>query len=131
NDGCPAIMVGHLQFPAYQTQTIDGVLPPATLSKEIIQDLLKTKMGFSGVVISDAMNMGGTAGFYENPLERSIECFIAGTDMILWPDLAYMDTVEARILRGEISMERLDDAVERIWAIREHFNLLEKQSQII
>jgi len=130
NDGCPTIMVGHLQFPAYQKETIDGMLPPATLSKEIMQDLLKTKMGFSGVVISDAMNMGGTAGFYDNPLERSIECFIAGADMILWPDLTYMDTVEARILRGEISMERLDDAVERIWAIREHFNLLTKQEKI-
>ncbi len=128
--GCPSIMVGHLQFPAFQKEKIDGMLPPATLSKEIMQDLLKDKMGFSGVIISDAMNMGGTSGFYENPLERSIKCFEAGADMILWPSLAYMDTVEARILRGEIPMERLDDAVERIWAVRERFNLLEKQGEI-
>lgn len=129
-DGAPSIMVGHLQFPAYQTEKIDGALPPATLSREIMQNLLKNEMGFTGVIMSDAMNMGGTAGFYENVLERSIESFIAGCDIILWPDLAYMDSVEARILRGEIPMSRLDDAVSRIWAIREHFNLLEKQEII-
>ena len=130
HDGAPSIMVGHLQFPAYQTEKIDGALPPATLSREIMQNLLKDEMGFTGVIMSDAMNMGGTAGFYENVLERSIESFIAGCDIILWPDLAYMDSVEARILRGEIPMERLNDAVERIWAIREHFDLLEKQEKI-
>jgi len=130
NDGCPTIMVGHIRLPAYQKEKVDGVLPPATLSKEIMTDLLKGEMGFNGVIVSDAMNMGGAAGFYDNPLERSVECFKAGADVILWPDIAYMDTVEARILRGEISMERLDDAVERIWALRERFGLLEKKEVI-
>jgi len=106
------------------------VLPPATLSKDIMTKLLKQEMGYKGVVISDAMNMGGASGFYDNALEASVQCFIAGADMILWPDIAYMDTVEARILRGEISMKRLDDAVERIWNLREKYDLLEKKSPI-
>ena len=130
DEGVPSIMVGHLQFPAYQNDAIDGVLPPATLSKDIMTKLLKQEMGYKGVVISDAMNMGGASGFYGNALEASVQCFIAGADMILWPSLAYMDTVEARILRGEISMKRLDDAVERIWALRETYDLLEKKSSI-
>lgn len=130
DEGAPTIMVGHLQFPAYQKETIDGELPPATLSREIMQQLLKQEMGFNGVIVSDAMNMGGASGFYDNALEASVQCFIAGADMILWPSLAYMDTVEARILRGEIPMERLDDAVERIWALREKYDLLTKKQSI-
>jgi beta-N-acetylhexosaminidase len=130
NEGAPTIMVGHIQFPAYQNDPIDGVMPPATLSKDIMQKLLKTQMGFKGVVVSDAMNMGGASGYYDNALEASVQCFIAGADMILWPSLAYMDTVEARILRGEIPMSRLDDAVERIWALREKYDLIKKKKEI-
>ena len=130
DQGVPSIMVGHIQFPAYQNDAIDGVLPPATLSKDIMTKLLKQEMGYNGVVISDAMNMGGASGYYDSELEASVQCFIAGADMILWPQLAYMDTVEARILRGEIPMSRLDDAVERIWALREKYDMLEKKSSI-
>ena len=129
-DETPSIMVGHLQFPAYQNDPIDGVLPPATLSKDIMTKLLKNEMGFKGVVISDAMNMGGPMGYYENVLEASVQSFIAGCDMILWPAIEYMDTVEARINRGEIPMSRLDDAVERIWALREKYDLLTKKSAL-
>jgi len=119
--GAATIMVGHIQLPAYQTQKINGQLPPATLSKELMTDLLKNKMNYKGVIITDALNMGGCAGYYKNELEVSVQCFAAGADVVLWPSLAYMDTVEARILRGEIPMERLDDAVERVWAMRERF----------
>ncbi len=129
-DGAPSIMVGHIQFPAYQKDSIDGVLPPATLSKDIMTKLLKNEMGYRGVVMSDAMNMGGAMGYYESVFEASVQSFAAGCDMILWPDLAFMDTVEARILRGEIPMSRLDDAVERIWAVREQYGLLEKKPEI-
>ncbi|MFO7869292.1 MAG: glycoside hydrolase family 3 N-terminal domain-containing protein [Bacteroidales bacterium] len=130
DEGAPSIMVGHINFPAYQSEKINDMYPPATLSKEIMVDLLKQEMGFSGVIVSDAMNMGGASGFYKNPLENSIQCFMAGADMILWPPLAYMDSIEARIKRGEIPMERLDDAVERIWAVREQFDLLDKKEDI-
>lgn len=131
DDGAASVMVGHLTFPAYQKETFEGDLLPATLSKEIVTSLLKEKMHFQGVVISDALNMGGAAGYYPNELETSIACFEAGVDMMLWPSLSYMDTVEVRILRGEIPMERLDDAVARIWALKERFGLLSPNKEII
>ena len=130
NDNAPSIMVGHIRLPAYQKETIDGVFPPATLSREIMQKLLKKQMKFKGVVISDAMNMGGATGFYDTELEAAIQCFVAGADIILWPNIKYLDTVEARIIRGEIPMSRLDDAVQRIWTLRKRFNLLEKKQSI-
>lgn len=130
NDGVPCVMVGHIRFPAYQTKKLKGVLPPATLSDELMVDLLKKEMKFNGVIMSDALNMGGVGGYYANELETSIETFKAGVDMVLWPSFAYMDSVEARINRGEIPMSRLNDAVERIWGVREKFDLLDKKEDI-
>jgi beta-N-acetylhexosaminidase len=127
NDGAPCIMVGHIRFPAYQKERLNGVIPPATLSSELMQGLLKGKMKFNGVIMSDALNMGGVGGYYKNEMETAVESFKAGVDLVLWPDLAYMDTIEARINRGEIPMSRLDDAVERIWGVREKYGLLKKK----
>lgn len=130
NDGVPCIMVGHIRFPAYQKEKLKGLLPPASLSKELMQALLKDEMKFNGVIMSDALNMGGIGGFYPNQLETSIECFKAGVDLVLWPDLAYVDTLEARINRGEIPMSRLNDAVKRIWGVREKYDLLKKKKDV-
>lgn len=130
NDGVPCIMVGHIRFPAYQKDSLNGVLPPASLSEELMVGLLKKKMKFNGVIMSDALNMGGAAGYYENELETSIAAFKSGVDLVLWPTLKFMDSLEVRIKRGEIPMSRLNDAVERIWGVREKFNLLKKKESI-
>jgi beta-N-acetylhexosaminidase len=121
--GAMSVMVGHLTFPAYQKELSNGEFLPAAMSCEIVQALLKDQMHFKGVAVSDAMNMGGAAGYYSNQLETAAACFKAGIDLVLWPALAYMDTLEARILRNEIPEERLDDAVQRIWMLKEHAGL--------
>ena len=130
--GVDTIMPGHIGLPAYPQKLSERFnMPyPATLSKELMVDLLKGEMGFKGVIITDALNMGGCAGYYPNELEVSVQCFVAGADVVLWPSLAYMDTIEARINRGEIPMSRLDDAVERVWALRERFNFLQKSDSL-
>lgn len=130
NDSIPCIMVGHINFPAVQSQKLKGVYPPATLSKELMVDLLKGEMKFNGVIMSDALNMGGAAGYYQNELETAVEAFKSGVDLVLWPQLEYMDEVEKRIKSGEIPMSRLDDAVARIWGIREQYGLLQKKSSV-
>jgi beta-N-acetylhexosaminidase len=127
NDSIACIMVGHIRFPAYQTKKIKGVFPPATLSDELLVELLKNKMNFNGVVMSDALNMGGAAGYYQNELETAVQAFKSGVDLVLWPSLAYMDEIEKRIISGEIPMSRLDDAVERIWGVREKFDLIKRK----
>jgi beta-N-acetylhexosaminidase len=88
-------------------------------------------MGFKGVIVSDAMVMGGFRGWYDSPLESEIESFKAGVDVLLWPSYAFMDTLEARINRGIIPMERLDDAVSRVWALKERFQILANNRQLI
>lgn len=129
NEGARAVMAGHISFPAFQNTKLNGEFPPATISPELI-NLLKKDLDFNGVVISDALNMGGIAGFFENELEATVACFEAGVDLILWPQLAYMDTLEARILRKEIPIERLDDAVSRIWAVKKQFGIHDKNKNL-
>lgn len=130
-NGVSCIMPGHISLPAYQKTKINGFYPPATLSKELLTDLLKGKLGFKGVIVSDALVMAGFRGYYKSNLESEIKSFEAGVDMMLWPSYAFMDSVEARIKRGEIPMSRLDDAVQRVWAMKERFGLLKKNRELI
>lgn len=110
------IMPGHIALPAYT-----GDQMPATLSKKLMTDLLKGEMGFKGVIVSDATNMGGFNGYYATKTEAEVACFACGCDLILWPTDEYIDAVVAAIERGEIPMTRLDDAIARIQAIKDKY----------
>lgn len=122
-EGVHVIMAGHITFPDYQKDKLDGEYLLATLSKELMEGLLKKKLGFNGIVVSDALNMGGMAGYYKNQLETEVECFKAGADILLWPSLSTMDSIVARVERGIIPMERLDAAVSRVWSIKNELGL--------
>jgi beta-N-acetylhexosaminidase len=129
--GVACIMPGHISLPAYQKTKINGFYPPATLSHELLTDLLKGKLGFKGVIVSDALVMAGFRGYYKSNLESEIKSFEAGVDMMLWPSYEFMDSVEVRIKRGEIPISRLNDAVQRVWAMKERFGLLKKDRELI
>jgi beta-N-acetylhexosaminidase len=131
DSGVACIMPGHITLPSYQTEKINGFYPPATLSRELLTGLLKGEMGFKGVIVSDAMTMGGFRGYYDDELEGEVHSFLAGVDVLLWPSYRFMDTVEARIKRGEIPMARLDDAVQRAWALKERFGILDKGRKLL
>lgn len=131
DDGVAAIMPGHISFPAYEKEKINGFSPPATLSKELLTDLLKGKMRFKGVIVSDAMVMGGFRGWFSNDMEGQIQSFKAGVDVLLWPDYGYLDEMEKRIKSGEVPMNRLDDAVRRIWVLKERFGILQRNQPAI
>lgn len=131
DSGVMSIMPGHITLPGYQKEKLNEQYLPATLSKELLTDLLKEKLGFKGVVVSDAMVMGGFRAWYDNQLEGEIRSFLAGVDVLLWPSYEFMDSLEARINRNEIPMERLDDAVSRVWAFKKRLGLMDKQRKII
>ena len=117
--GVDTIMVGHISVPALQNDAIDGSYPPGTLSHDIMTKLLKEEMGFEGVVVSDALDMGGFLRWFYEQDEAEIKCFEAGCDMLLWPQLRVIDNLEEKINNGEIPMERLDDALSRIMKLKE------------
>lgn len=118
--GVQTIMAGHIALPDYPQKMDErfGLPLPATLNRDLITGLLKQKLGFDGVVVTDALNMGGFHGWFDTHEQAEIEAFKAGCDMLLWPSEHYADNLERALLSGEVPMERLDDAVERILRVK-------------
>lgn len=73
-----SIMVAHLNIPALQKNNI-----PSSLSKNIVTKLLKNRMKYKGLVITDAMNMKGVLNFSKNSVLNDINALMAGNDVIL------------------------------------------------
>ena len=127
-----SIMAGHIALPDYQKNRFNNcVYLPATLSHELITGLLKNEMGFRGVVVTDALGMGGFMGFYEDLRTAEIESFKAGCDMMLWPNEHYVEDMMSAVENGYISMERLDDAVLRILTMKEKLGLFDRNNHAV
>ncbi len=112
--GVPMIMAGHISFP-----NVTGNEIPATLSPEIITGLLREHLGYEGVVITDAMNMGAITKQYPSG-EAAVLALQAGCDLILMPqDLpAAVDAVRKALEDGSLTMERLNESVMRILKLK-------------
>lgn len=108
--GAACVMVAHLSLPQ-----VLGDDTPATLSEKIVSEILKKELGFQGLVVSDALNMGAIANYY-GAGKAAVRCLNAGADVLLMPaDLAKAyAAVLAGVRAGEIRQERLDDAVYKI-----------------
>ncbi|MFC5529200.1 glycoside hydrolase family 3 protein [Cohnella yongneupensis] len=125
DDGVGSIMTGHIALPAYQLRTEQGGRHlPATLAEELTLKLLKHEMGFRGVVVSDALVMGGYLKWFPQD-EAYVKSMQAGTDMMLWPEFSYFERMERALESGELSMERLEDAVLRILQLKQRLGLVE------
>lgn len=110
-EGIPFVMAGHITTP---NATEDGL--PASLSAQTLA-LLRQELGFEGIIITDAMNMGAITEAF-SPAESAVMAVEAGADMVLMPaDLeeAFRGLEEA-VTSGEITEERLEESVRRILA---------------
>lgn len=117
--GADMVMVGHISLPK-----ITGGSTPASLSPTVIQTLLRGELGFRGVVITDALNMGSVANHYSSG-EAAVLAVKAGTDMLLMPSdpqTAYSAVLNA-VRSGKISESRIDESVERILALKKEYGL--------
>ncbi len=130
-----AIMTAHIQFPQIETEKVNGLVLPATLSKKIITDLLKDEMGFEGIVITDSMHMEAIVSYF-SPKDAAIMAINAGVDILLMPANVLgvydydklsevVDGIYGAVNKGEISKERIDDAVRRILNVKLKRNLWE------
>lgn len=119
----PSIMTGHVNLTDYQTDKIGDEYPVATLSHDITTKLLRDELGFEGVTVTDALVMGGFCG--STSIDRCVDSFLAGNDVLLWPSYGYIDEMEKRILAGEIDEKLLDAAVDRILALKSEYGILD------
>lgn len=133
DDGAMTCMVGHIAQPAYQ-EAIDGkkeqALIPATLSPALLSGLLRKKLGFNGLIITDSTCMVGFNVLM--PRSQSVPYAIeAGCDMFLFnkdleEDFQYM---KGGYLTGILSEKRLDEALTRILATKAALGLHKLSSQ--
>jgi beta-N-acetylhexosaminidase len=115
--GTDAVMVAHVTAPALETDT----KKVATTSGAIVTQLLKTQLGFNGLVITDAMDMSGLTRVYPEGASAAaghaaVDAIKAGNDMLLLPsdlDGAYNGLLNA-VRSGEIPEKRLDESVLKV-----------------
>ena len=124
--GVDTIMTAHQCFPFFDNEQRNGRYVPATLSSKVLIDLLKGQMGFKGVVITDDVWMRSVSTYCGDDLSRVyIECIKAGNDIVLGVKDFYFDVIEEAVKSGEISMERLDDACQRVLDLKEKVGLFD------
>ena len=133
-DGAMTFMIGHIMQPAYSRKLRPGIkdeeLMPATLSPELLNGLLREKLGFNGLIVTDATLMAGftQAMKREDAVPYSIA---AGCDMFLFnqdikEDFEFMIK---GVQRGILSLERIDEAVTRILALKAAIKLHEQKEK--
>src|SRR5215469_417339 len=109
--GVGSVMTGHLNVPALEPDPNAS----ATLSSHVLTDLLRKQLGFEGLIVTDAMDMGGITVRYA-PGDAAVRAVLAGVDALLMPPVpeaafsALLDAVKS----GQISQERLEASVRRI-----------------
>ena len=115
-----AVMVSYLTVPSIMRERDPrtGSLLPACLSRDLLQRVLREELGFEGLAVSDALNMGGGLSFYPRG-EIAVKALAAGIDLLLCfsglGDLEPEITAIRRAVKsGEVSEARLDEAVRRV-----------------
>jgi beta-glucosidase-like glycosyl hydrolase/CubicO group peptidase (beta-lactamase class C family) len=122
--GVSSIMTGHLSVPALEPDPNT----PATLSSRILTDLLRHELHFEGLVVTDAMDMGGITVRYA-PGEAAVRAFEAGVDALLMPPVpdAAFEGLQGAVRTGRISQARLDASVRRILQAKARLGLEENR----
>jgi len=123
--GVSSIMPGHLAVPALEPDAH----VPATLSRKILTGLLRGEMRFRGLIVTDALEMGGVTSLYP-PGEVAVRAIEAGADVLLMPPVpdAAMAGLEGAVKSGRISTKHIDASVRRILAAKARLGLNRNRS---
>lgn len=124
HEGIGGVMVAHLYVPALE----DGKGIPASVSEKIITGLLKEKLGYKGLIITDALNMGAVANRYK-PGELDALAFKAGNDIMLFSQGVKEGKrlIKEAIINGEISPKRVEESVKKILLTKYYLGLSKYQ----
>ena len=123
-DGVDMVMVAHLSIPA-----LDPTGTPSSISKPIVTGLLREKLGYDGIICTDALNMFGVSkesGFAKKDIP--LAAYKAGVDILLMPENVEeaITVIENALKNGEITMESLDMRVKKMLALKARLGVLDK-----
>jgi beta-glucosidase-like glycosyl hydrolase/CubicO group peptidase (beta-lactamase class C family) len=121
--GVGSVMIAHLEVP-----TIDPGRRPATLSPQVVTGLLRSDFGFSGLVVTDAMEMRGILKTHSVG-ESAVMAVKAGVDVVLIPadEIAAAEALVAAVRSGELAMARIDSSVTRILDVKHRLGLTRRR----
>lgn len=130
--GVQSVMIGHIQMPAYTKLLVPNIkdedIMPATLAPELLNDLLRDKLGFNGLIITDASHMVGMTSKQKRSVMIPMS-IASGCDMFLY----YRDkdedveSVKKAIEDGMLTEARINEALTRILGLKAWLHLPEKQ----
>ena len=112
--GADSVMSAHLLIPAWDSQR------PATLSQPILTGQLRQRLGFEGLIVTDALIMGGVAK-YAAPEEVAVMAIEAGADILLMPSdpQVAIEAVYQAVRSGRLTQQQIHESVERIWKAKQ------------
>jgi beta-N-acetylhexosaminidase len=122
--GVKVVMSAHIALP-----TIDpGESRPGTVAPSVLTGILRDSLAFDGLVVTDALDMGGITSVYG--ADASLRAFLAGADLLLQPadPAAAITVMEAAVTRGEITMERLDRSLRRVLQAKHDLGLFARRT---
>jgi beta-N-acetylhexosaminidase len=149
--GAESVMIAHVSVPSVdatpaptlarparpvdvigETFEVEKGSVPAVVSAPIVTGILRKELGFTGLVVTDAMRMGGITSHYE-PGEAAILAILAGSDQILMSSDtdAAVKAVLAAVKSGRISEARIDESVKRVLDVKKRLNLYDKGSPFV
>jgi len=123
-NGVDAIMSAHILFTAYENEKL-----PATLSYKILTELLRERMGFKGIILTDCMEMNAISKYF-GTAKAAVMAIKAGADIVLIShtkelQIEAFNKIKAAVISGEISELRIDESVRRIIDIKKKYNILD------
>jgi len=135
DSGVDIIMTSHIKYPQIDSKN------PATFSKVILKDILRNKMGFKGLILSDSMNMGAIRKYYK-PEDSAVLALQAGVELIMLSEEHYdndenylkkqIDTIEkviSYVKKGIISEELIDSILFKIISFKHEKGLYAQYSR--
>jgi len=122
--GVSTVMSAHIAMPGID----GGRLRPGTVVPGVLTGILRDSLGFKGLVVTDALNMGGVANTYG--AEAAVRAFVAGADLLLQPadPRAAINAMAAALARGEITSERLNRSVRRVLELKRQMGLFQRRT---
>lgn len=112
--GVDFVMAAHISLPA-----VTGDDTPCSLSERMLTDILRGELGFQGLIVTDALNMGAISQNYASST-AAVMAVKAGADLLLMPeDLdAAFSGIYGAVMDGSITEERINESVRRILSVK-------------
>lgn len=119
-----SVMVAHISFPELESKPN----VPASLSRNVVKDLLIEKLGFTGLVVTDALNMNGITKYFTTE-QVAVMCVEAGIDLILMPidEVKTLNAIEDAVHKNQITEERINRSVKKILKAKEWLGLFDSK----